>query len=191
MKHFELITEYCPVSGLLASLDEHPELWDAHRYRKDAPDSPHSGMSDIWLRYNDVAPYLERGSLKGLGDEHVPIWYPAYDLLRPHVRPIVVDLMRKVQGEMLGGVLITRIPPGGRIEPHVDKSWHVDYFEKFYVSVKSALGADFCCEHEGVIERLNPIPGQIWLFDNHKLHWVENNSDADRITLIVCIRRMA
>lgn len=181
--HFQLIASGVDVSGVNAELDAHPELWDAFTLRKTAPGTPHSRMSDIWVRYNDVQPFLDAGDFRAFNDRHVPIWYPAWNAM-PSLRPIVMGLMAAVQGEMLGGVLITRIPPGEGIAPHVDKGWHVDYYDKFYVSLKAATGAKF--HHEG--EFIEPAVGDIWLIDNRKTHWVTNDSDQDRITLIVCIR---
>jgi hypothetical protein len=191
VKHFELIDSGVDVAPLLAEIEAHPELWDQRPERLDAPESPHAQMADIWLRYNDIKPYLSGEKTGDFGGEHVPVWYPAYGALRAVIRPIIFDLMGLVEGEMLGGVLITKIPHGCEIKPHVDKSWHVDYFEKFYVTLKSAPGAVFGCESEGETEELSPKVGEIWLFDNHKTHWVMNQSGQDRITLIICIRRGA
>lgn len=182
MRYFEFIKNY-DVSQVAAELAANEELWDANRQRKDAPGSAHSRMSDIWVRYNDVEPYRRKSDYRDFNEKHVPIWYPAWHRL-PSLRPIVFDLMSTVEGEMLGGVLITRIPSTLGIEPHVDKSWHVDYYDKFYISIKSAPGAEFHTEGEFI----NPKVGECWLFDNRLKHWVLNKSDEDRITLIVCIR---
>lgn len=177
MKFFQKICDI-DVTDLLSQIDAHPELWGEFGWRKNIPHGPHGQMTDIWVRYNDI---------KNLGpkfnDEHDPVWYPAYDAL-PALKQIIYPLMAMVEGERLGGVLITRIPPGRGIAPHIDKSWHVDYYDKFYVQLKSRPGAIFCCGDD----RLNPKPGEVWRFDNRKLHWVNNNSDDDRMTLIVCIR---
>lgn len=187
MKHFLKVADGIDIAPLMAELAANPQLWDANNLRRTAKDTPHSGMSDIWVRYNDVKPYLEAQDLTGFHDPHLPVWYPAFDAL-PSLKPILFELMAKVEGEMLGGVLITRIPPGKGIAPHTDSSWHVDYFDKYYISLQSKDGANFYCDHDDVTEYLNPNVGECWLFDNHKNHWVENNSDQDRITLIICIR---
>lgn len=181
MKHFQKIGEY-PVDVLAAQLEQHPELWDACTQRKARQGSPHTGMQDIWVRYNEGDPYSPT-----FNDRHVPVWYPAWKVL-PALKPIVFDLMRKVDGEMLGGVLITKISPGSGIDPHADDGWHVQYYDKFYVSIRSEPGAMFFCQHEDTLECLEPQVGECWLFDNRKRHWVENQSTSDRITLIVCIR---
>lgn len=164
------------VTELNSQIESHPELWNRHGYRKAL--SAHEEMDDIWVRYN---------SIENLGpnfnDEHDSVWYPAYQEL-PALKEIVFPLMAQVEGERLGGVLITRIPQGHEIKPHTDKSWHVDYYDKFYVSLKSEVGANFYCGDEV----LNPKVGEVWRFDNREEHWVENKSNGIRMTLIVCIR---
>lgn len=185
MEHFTKISDGIDVGPLLRQIDANPALWNANSSRKERAGSPHTAMSDIWVRYN--SPERARPDFSGFNDEHVPSWYPAWHAL-PALRPIIFDLMAKVRGEMLGGVLITRIPPGCGISPHVDEGWHVEYYEKFYVSLQSGPGAEFCCSEGGVTESLNPKAGECWLFDNRKLHWVVNDSGKDRLTLIVCIR---
>lgn len=187
MKHFTHIASGIDVGPLLAQLQDHPELWDAYPLRRTGKGTPHTGMTDIFVRYNNIEPFIAKNDFRGFNDEHVPVWYPAWEKL-PALRPIVFGLMAAVEGEMLGGVLITKIETGKGIERHIDSGWHVGYFDKFYVSLKSEPGADFCCEVDGEVETLNPRPGEIWRFDNRKPHWVANASGADRITLIVCIR---
>lgn len=177
MRHFCRLSLTADVGPLLDQIDGHPELWDQHPWRR-GPNSPHNGMSDIWVRYNAA----ERLGAH-FNDEHVPVWYPAWKAL-PALRPLLFDLMAFVQGEMLCGVLITRVPPGEEIEPHADASWHVEYTEKFYLSLRSEPGARFHCGDESI----EPKPGEWWLFDNRKSHWVTNDSEGDRITLIACIR---
>ena len=85
---------------------------------------------------------------------------------------------------MLGGVLITRIPPDARIKPHTDASWHVDYYDKFYLSLQAAPGATFHTDTEAI----EPKVGDLWRFDNRVRHWVTNDSRQSRVTLIMCIR---
>lgn len=186
MRHFVKVAEKVNVSPLVEQINSHPELWNAHGLRKERNGSPHTQMSDIWVRYNDIA-RLDPENPRAFNNEHVPVWYPAWDVLT-ELRPIVFNLMANVQGEMIGGVLITRIPTGGGIAPHVDDGWHVNTFDKFYLSLKSAPRANFVCDHDGTTEVLNPRVGDIWRFDNRKRHWVENFSGADRITCIICIK---
>lgn len=184
MKFFHKLCSGIDVEPLLSALDKNPQLWDQFTVRKDVADGPHGAMSDIWIRYNDIAPFAGRGDFTGFNDAHVPIWYEAYDVLRAALDPILFKLMADVAGEMIGGVLITRIPAGCGIDPHIDRGWHVNYYDKFYLSLKSAPGATFHCGDEVI----NPAPGDLYHFDNRLEHWVRNDSDSDRMTLIICIR---
>lgn len=161
------------ISQLKLELKRHPDIWDRNTARKDHPDSPHRQMKDIWVRYS-ATPELH--------GPHISEWYDeSYQI--PSVRKIALQLMSFVEGEQLGGILITRLPPGGRIEPHTDKGWHAEFYEKYYIPVHNKEGAKFCFG-DGEI---NPEEGDVYWFDNSLTHWVENNSTEDRIAMIVCI----
>jgi hypothetical protein len=186
--HFDMICRGIDVSAVAAEIEAHPELWNQHSVRKTAPGTPHAAMSDIWVRYNDATPF-EAGERPWaeFNDIHVPIWYEAWYAL-PSLQPLVWGLMAEVRGEMLGGILITKVPAGGRIDPHVDRGWHVETYDKFYLQIANPPGCKFWCDHGGVCEELEPRPGDIWLFDNRKMHGVDNDSGGERITVIICIR---
>ena len=188
MTAFRKITSSPLLASLLSQqLRAQSDLWDQVSLRKTVPGTPHRGMSDIWARYNDIEPYRARGDFTGINDPHIPVFYPGWHAL-PALQDITFELMALVDGEMLGGVLITRIPPGGKIDRHIDRGWHVEYYDKFYFAVESTPGAKFFCETDGGIECLNPEPGDVHLFDNRLPHWVANDSQQDRITAIICIR---
>lgn len=167
------------VKELREQLDAHPELWNEIDWRKRGA---HEEVDDIWVRYNDYRKYPNPTMLE-FRDRHVPVWYPAWRKL-PALRPIIFGLMAQEEGEMLGGVLITRVKPGCQVYPHKDDGWHVNYFDKFYVCLGGAHGARLFCKDE----YMEPLPGDVHWFDNRREHWVTNESTEDRITLIVCIR---
>lgn len=175
MKSIELLHSGVNVQPMLWALREHPELWDQNPARTENPDSPHFGLSDIWARY--AAPGVD-GS-----QPHDSVWYESADLLP--VRELVMPLMGAVKGEQLGGVLITRIPPGAHCKPHTDPGWHARHYEKFAIQIASAPGQLFCFDGQ----YLESKPGDIFWFDNSQTHWVTNPTPYERITLIACIRR--
>lgn len=184
MKHFQQIHSGLDVAPLLLAIKQHPELWDQFTPRKTAPATPHAAMSDIWVRYNDIRKFVD-GDLTHFNDPHYPIWYPAYDAL-PQLRPIIFGLMARVEAVQLGGVLITKIPPGGRIDSHVDHGWHVEHFNtKLYVVLQS----NSACFNRVEGETVSMQAGDVFWFDNTVEHEVWNDGDDDRITLIVCTRR--
>lgn len=158
---------------------EKSDLWDKYPFRK-MGDSPHKEMDDIWIRYNDIQPYLKKGSFDGFTDEHDSIWY--HSPLVPIIKPMAYELMAKVKGERLGGILITKLPPYGKIREHVDGGWHASYYDKYYVCVKDQ-GSKF----KFPSGEITPEEGEVYKFDNSKPHSVEN-CGAERIAMIICIR---
>ena len=163
------------VEQLRWTLRDNPSLWDTDTRRTSPTDSPHHGLSDIWVRY--AAPEIAHVDLP-----HQSVWYPCEKVL--DTKSIVMPLMAQVKGEQLGGVLITRIPPGGVCKPHKDSGWHAGYYDKFGVQIESAPGQRFCFDGES----LETQPGDVFWFNNAYEHWVENPTDYERITMIVCIR---
>lgn len=175
MSPIRLIAEGVDVSWMQAALAEHPELWNQRTERTAAFDSPHHGLDDIWARFADPKTMREDGS-------HDSVWYPCADVLP--VREIVHPLMAAVRGERLGGVLITRIKPGQVCKPHTDPGWHARYYDKFAVQIEAAPEQAFHFVGQSLVTK----PGDVYWFDNSHTHWVTNDSQVDRITLIVCIK---
>lgn len=175
MKHIMKIGSGINVMPLALQLKRNPQLWNQNSFRTSA-DSPHADVDDIWVRYADISEGMPTGP-------HDSIWYPAYRTL-PQLRDIVFGIMGLVQGERLGGVLITKIPAGKRVKPHVDPGWHAEYYDKFAVQIESHQQQAFCYE-DG---KLVTAPGDVYWFNNQAEHWVINDSPVDRITLILCIR---
>lgn len=180
--NFRLIANDFNVAPLRDRLCNNPDLFGLYDFRGSAYGSPHTQMRDIWVRYKDVRPHLEAGDMTGFCDEHEPMWYPV-SFEMPEVFPVVTELMERVQAKRLGGVLITRVPPGGRIDPHVDHGWHAEYYDKYYVPILNNSGATFNFP-DGAIA---PKDGEVYWFRNDVPHWVINDSQTDRIAMIVCI----
>ncbi|MDB5243737.1 MAG: aspartyl beta-hydroxylase, partial [Spirosoma sp.] len=115
---------------------------------------------------------------------HYPVFWPAWYSL-PSLHPIVRNLAPAIGATALGGILITRIPPGGEVKPHIDGGWHATFFNfKAYICLR---GNPLClnwCEDEP----FNARAGDVFEFSNLKTHSVVNAGKTDRITAIVCFR---
>lgn len=183
MQNFMKVAEGVDVLPLQLALQLQPELFGRYNERKYAENGPHSEMTDIWLRHNDRRPFVAANDFTKFNDEHDSVWYPESAFL-PQARPIIFGLMARVEGERLGGILITKLPAGGRIQPHVDPGWHAGYYDKYHVAVKTPRGSFFGFE-EGQIHSRD---GDVHWFRNDVPHWVVNDSDDDRISMIICIR---
>jgi hypothetical protein len=145
--------------------------------------TPHKEVSDIWIRFNDLKSYEESKDAAKILDEHESIWYSAVNDL-PSVRTVVFQIMGRVQGIRLGRVLITRLAPGKKIEPHADGGTHAAYYERYHAVLQGLPGSLFRCGDETV----NMQTGSVWWFQNAIEHEVINNSCDDRIHLIVDIK---
>lgn len=191
MRHFLKIADIDPIP-LLLELARQPELWNQNQTRTSHPLSAHRTLDDILLRYNNFE--LGDDFTKKVCAELEAVNMPAFNLL-PAAAPIVFGLMARVCGERLGRVFISRIAPNVSIPPHSDRIPPAEetypdqippavYYERFQVTLQTQPGVVFTAEEE----QIYMAPGEIWWFDNEVIHSVENNSDNDRISMVVDIR---
>lgn len=170
-----LIDRGLNVAPIAWALQADPGVWNRNTSRTEDPSSPHHGLDDIWVRFGTDP--------EGSDAPHESQWYPTADEL--NLKPFVMGVFQALGGTRLGGVLITRIPPGATCKPHKDPGWHARYYEKFGVQIASAPGQRFCFDGE----ELETRPGDVFGFDNAHTHWVTNPTAHERVTMIICLRR--
>jgi len=180
MSKIKLIANGINVVPLVAALQRNPQFWNEHTMRTENETSPHYELDDIWVRFNDIKNYNDNHA--DFISEHDSVWYPCTDVLP--VKDLVYPLMAAVKGERLGGILITRIKPGQICKPHEDTGWHAKYYHKYAIQLQGNIKQAFHFEDESLVT----FPGDVYWFDNSFKHWVTNDSDQDRITMIVCIK---
>lgn len=180
MKQFTMVAENIPVAAINDQLAAHPDLWNENAARL-GEGGPHEGCSDIWVRYKPKA------ALTGYRDfdaPHFAEFYPAWYAL-PALRPVVFGIMALAEATYLGGILITRIPPGGKVKPHADHGWHAETMNfKVWLPLRASGQCINRCGAEAVVMR----PGELWAFDNAVTHSVENNGDTMRDCLIITMK---
>lgn len=183
MRHFLKVFDGIDTFPALLQLHEHPELWDEFTPRTCFEESPHYGLSDVWLRYRDRA---ELSTGESYVEPHFPVWWPAWHVLT-EMHPIVFAVAARCKATQIGGCFVTRIPPGGQVKPHDDAvSWHARFHPcKVYIPLATNGRCINRCEDEEAVFGV----GQAWIFNNLVTHSVENNGDTERVTLIVCMRR--
>jgi hypothetical protein len=181
MRYFQQVASGVEMLPLAVSLYRQPELWNRDNERTNGQ-GPHSAVDDIWCRFRAKA---ELTSPAAYAEPFVPVMYPAWHAL-PHLRPIVFGLMARLEAVQLGGVLLTRVPPGCQVAPHDDKGrWHSEFFQtKVYLPIASNDKCYNTCGDERVVMRT----GEAWLFDNLTVHSTVNDGDTDRMTLIISLR---
>ena len=172
------------VQPLLDQLAANPQLWNENVFRTGGAytGNPHQRIDDIIVRFRDWKDW--QNDRRSFVDEpHDSVWWGPYAKL-PAIQELVFDLMRWFYATRLGMVLITRIPPHTNVGRHIDKGWHAEHYLKFAVQLKAAPGQFFCYDSM----RLETKPGDLYAFDNSQPHWVENPTDEERVTLIMCMK---
>lgn len=175
MNHIYTLGGGLPTVGLFRQLQENPHLWNKDSSRTKNLNSPHHQVDDIWVRF-------------GKGDvsndaPHESEWLDAANVLTCAVT-MAFNVMNIVLGERLGGILITRVPAGKQVLKHTDIGWHANYYKKYAVQIQATNKQAFCYADGRHVTQ----PGDLYTFDNSEPHWVTNDSDQDRITIIFCIK---
>lgn len=184
MKNFFKLSEGFDPMPILYKLKMNEDLWNRNTLRTTHENSPHTQVSDIWFRFNDLEAIAAAGQdVSVVIDQHESIEYPAWSRI-PEVADVVFALMARVKGKRLGRVILTKMAPGRQITPHIDSGDHAAYYERHHIVLQNTPGSLFHCGEETVFMR----PGEVWWFDNKQMHSVQNNSAEDRITLIVDIK---
>ena len=186
MRNFQLVAHNIDVLPLVAAIQARPGLWNAHDFRTTYTGTPHRDADDILLRFSAPGKTADPNHLADVLQDTEPVFYPAWRDL-PQARPIVFDLMRRMEAVSLGRVIITRVRPGGRIAPHADIDG--DYCARedgmrFHVVLQGLPGSLYHCGNETVAM----LTGSVWWFQHREVHAVENNSIDDRIHLLVDFR---
>lgn len=178
MKNFLKLADNVNVMQIMIELQRNNDLWDEHTIRTKHPLTAHREVSDIWVWFNEIP----KDTNKIIDDKDV-IPYRAWKEL-PSVRPLIFALMRQVEAVRLGRVIITKLPPGGKITPHVDGGAPAEYYQRYQVALQCLPGNVFKCGQEEVGFKT----GEVWQINNRALHSVINNSEDDRIVMIVDMR---
>lgn len=178
MKNFLKLASNVDVLPIMTELHRYPELWDEHSLRTKHPLTAHREVSDIWVWFNRIPK-----NQNDIIDDKDVIPYRAWRRV-PSIRPIVFAIMRQVEAVRLGRVIITKLPPGGKITPHVDGGAPAEYYQRYQVALQCLPGNIFKSGNEEVSFRT----GEVWQINNRVLHSVINNSEDDRIVMIVDAR---
>lgn len=171
-RNFQQVLRGLDVSGAVMELARQPALWAEFTARQTHPGSAHHDTECIVLR----------GPRPGdnVFDSIESRPWPALDLL-PECANLVIQLLESQNTADVGRVMVTRLKPGGVIDPHVDEGGYADHFTRFHIPLASCMGNDFTCGDETIAM----LPGTAWRFDHKLRHHVHNDSPDWRVHLIV------
>lgn len=185
MKNFQRIFDGVDVAKIHHALIRQPALWNDNKFRTTYENTPHVDVDDIIVRYSSPDA-LNPKNTKNVQNDHGAVWYPAAEKL-PQIKPVLLDLMRYVDGYQMDRCLITRLKPGGRILPHADNVGdyvHLEGIARYHIVIQGLPGSLYRCGDETV----QMLTGEVWWFDAHKEHEIQNNSADDRIHLMADFR---
>ncbi len=75
---------------------------------------------------------------------------------------------------------LLRLAPGANVPVHADIHHHWFYRVRLHIPVLTRPQVQFACGSE----RIHMAAGEVWLFDNWRLHQVDNPTDSERIHLV-------
>ena len=179
MKYFERLAVGVDVLPLQHALQRRPDLWGENPLRTEFEGSPHHAAQDILLRFQSIPASVDDAKRHVMTSTACE-WWPAWASL-PQARALVFDLARRVEAAAIGRVMLTRLPVGKAIDPHVDEGSYAAAFDRYHIVVQSHPGSLFRASDEAV----QMLTGEVWWFQNRVEHEVKNNSTDDRIHLIV------
>lgn len=178
MRNFVKISSGLDMVPLQLELARQPQLWGQRDFRTTFDHSPHQDIQDIWLRFNQDPKGLDANTrAEGV------VWYPEAQLF-PALAGLVLPLLHYTKSWTLERLILTRLPPGGRILPHSDdKGPYVNQkgINRYHLVVQGLPGSLFK-DGEEVVQMLT---GEAWWFNPKAEHECMNNSLDDRIHLLV------
>ena len=170
--------DYLDVEHLLKEVQDNEDLFGSVPLRTSYEGSAHTEVQDILLRGPEIG-----GTLVDLQNAVQCYNYPVFDLF-PEMYEHVLDLMSLVRGEQLGRVIITKLPPKGKIHEHIDTGDAAEFYTRYHTVLDCG---DFNYFYSGD-EYLSMQKGHVYYVNNHIPHRVENDSNKDRIHLICDIQ---
>lgn len=149
-------------------------LWDAVTHRQDYPGSAHRDTRAIYLRW--AAEWTPACIFDTLSAE----WCDAASIMAKTMG-LVRSVLAEIEAKELGRAMIVSLRPGGIITPHCDEGAYARHFARYHVPLESASGNTFTVGGETVRMEV----GELWTFRHDLEHTVRNDSELERVHLIV------
>lgn len=149
-------------------------LWDEITHRQDYPGSAHTDTKAIYLRW--AAEWTPACIFDSLSAE----WCDAAHSLG-ETMSLVRYLLDAIGATEFGRVMLVSLKPGGRITPHWDAGLYADHFDRFHVALQSDAGNAFTVDDASV----HMADGEAWWFNHQLEHTVRNESQRERVHLII------
>ena len=170
------------IAPLMLEVSSQPFLWDKNPLWL-SKWGPHHEMQTLVIRTRDESEFVQSGRWSEFADAGFNDWYLTSDYI-PSAREIALDIMAKVRGEHLGGILIFKVEPGRQVFTHSDKAWASEFYDKYSVCLQSNPRAATAFDTSRMVQR----PGDVHQFENLTPHSFVNEGDEAHISMVVSIR---
>jgi len=141
--------------------------------------SPHRECEDIVLR----GPDMTVGSTLEMLHHETECEDYALMKYHPNAQALVTLLFDQVNGDQVGRVILTKLPPMQVIYPHRDEGPVPELYDRYHCCLQSPVGAWFIVGTQATHMKA----GQAYRVDVTKNHSVVNVGDEDRIHLVIDI----
>lgn len=178
MKYFERIAEGIDTSPFLAEIAANSELWDADATRQQAIVTQRETQA-ITLRS-----HADQASLDSRVRRAKPLGYkgrPSPMSARLPVASAFVDQLAKSMNGTMGRAVMTNLRPHGKVYRHTDDGLYWLLRDRYHLVLKSVEGSRFIAGGEQCMMH----QGELWWFDPTVPHEAFNDSNDDRIHIII------
>ncbi len=178
MKHFRLIERDIDVAPMVQEILDHPQVWSLDSSRQNKVSVQRDTEAVLLVGHSDHA----MGDRKARED--MPLRYvgrpTSVSALFPATLAFVERLVRRMHG-LPGRAVVVRLKPGGQVYRHTDDELYYRLRDRFHIVLKSVAGSRFRCSEEEVRMK----EGELWWFESQVPHEAFNDSEEDRVHLIV------
>ncbi len=174
MKNFKKFLTNVPIEKFLEEVEINDFLWKEYRFRSEYKGSVHCDTDCIVLRAQEV---IGTPSEKDVVE---CINFPNMQYF-PVIEDYLEDIKELFNVKEFGRVFLVKLYPGGMVKPHIDQGRYAEAGHRIHLVLQSDEGNTFTCGSETVHMK----PGELWWFDHEVVHYVNNNSNRDRIHLLI------
>ena len=179
LENFQKIIEGVDVQPFLAEL-QGDEAWTKYSERQKFIKVQRETQS-VFLRapvVSLVPPPVRKWLGIDLNNSQSTFWTPQAKSM-PDCRKFLQDFADS-QGAKLARATLVRLQPQGKVYPHIDEGTYYKRRNRYHLVLQSPSGSILTSGDETVVMKA----GELWWFDNKKVHSAENIAAEWRIHLI-------
>ncbi len=173
MKHFRLLKHGVNTRAIMMELETQPNAWHEQIGRQSKVKVQRESES-IPLR-GLVKSKVGNGKKRDVQESR----YTSLSQRFPSAVAFITSTAKE-RGTTPGRAKLVRLRPGCKVYPHIDRGAYYEKHDRFHLVIKSEDGSYLRTEEEEIRMK----EGELWWFDNKRIHEAYNDSAGDRIHLI-------